>query len=534
MGLFKQLVNAFCTNYNFYISPLTGSDSNSGSILNPIATLTKLSSMGPSLSALINGKVSENATLVYGTILIGDSESSELSGSINFGTNGSVPCVAFGLKFNVVNCLSVTLYKCTIKLLTGNGFYTDNMSFGARYCFIENYKANAYGKNSNTWSNNTILNLYNIQNNTLWNKIYNSIIINSIDLYNFSSLNTTMYPIFQYCLFRKLTVWKWNGATIAINWTNNPVGNAAYTIETLLERVYNSLLYYANTIVIVQDKTYAQAILATITTMFFADTNGQTNKVVDDVAFPIFNMYNGTAPIDYSLKLDPNNVALTMSDTGSYVGAYKANLGGYSFGSILNVNTDGTDDAVTTPTLLVSGGLNQFSANDTSLQLRNRIRTTVVQFPRGKQLSGAGSQLTSGLPSRLYFGKRRPMITSGGGLTVPVESFEVIPYDSIPIDNSVGAVNNISGKSIFPRFSVSFNGATQMWYKANGQPLLFNDLANYSITTDVSLTEYGTWAVTSADAEDYNLSLIATANSLTKKNIPVNFCKQELNLNFIP
>ena len=126
---------------------------------------------------------------------------------------------------------------------------------------------------------------------------------------------------------------------------------------------------------------------------------------------------------------------------------------------------------------LISEGLNQFSASDTSLQLRNRIRTTVLEFPRGKAFDGAQSMLTSGIASRLYFGKYQPMVTTGANPTIPVETIEVIPYDAIPADNSVAQANNISGKSAFPRFSIMFNGAAGMWYK-NNAPLLFSQLAN--------------------------------------------------------
>ncbi len=314
--------------------------------------------------------------------------------------------------------------------------------------------------------------------------------------------------------------------------------------------------------------------------------------------YPIFNKYNGTTPIDYSLKLAANNVALTMSDIGGYVGAYKANLN-VQFGTILHVNADGSDDTVTTPDLLISEGLNQFYASETSLQLRNRIRTTVLEFPRGKAFDGAQSMLTSGIASRLYFGKYQPMVTTGANPTIPVETIEVIPYDAIPADNSVAQANNLSGKSAFPRFSIMFNGKAEMWYK-NNSPLLFSQLgslytgngtisntagsdtvtgvntlfttylvpgdlitvggqtvkvlsiaSNTSLTVDTpitnantnaaytvgiyvdkSLTEYGDWAVTNADIEDYSLSFKTAVAGVSRRNIPVKFCKLELNLNY--
>lgn len=520
---------------SLFISAQGGVDSNSATRALPISTIAKAVALGSASKYLVlSGQTTENVTTIsyVQNAIVGDTPEAAILGNVSTGAYQGCALINLIITGGVTSTGGCNILKCVLK--SGlSGSPSTSQPFEVSYNFMSSIALSRFGASGDYCKNNTIGTFaHYLSNTSSWVK--NSIIISSVDLYNYSSrANLTYYPIFQYCLFRKLTAWKWNGTTITINWTTNPNTSVAYTTETLLERVYQSLLYYANSLSAGTDKTYFLAILASNTTMFYADSNGQTNKVIDDVAYPIFNLYNGTTPVDYSLKLDANNVALTMSDIGSYVGAYKANLGGVLFGSIVNVNNDGTDDAVTTPTLLVADGYNQFSANDVSIQSRNRIRTIVQSYPRGKSNAGAGSQLASGLASRLYFGKKRPMVTSGTGNTIPVETFEVIPYDSLPSDNSVGAANDITGKSAFPRFSQAFNGTTQMWYKANGTPLLFSDLATYSITTDVSLTEYGTWAVTSADAEDYNLSLIATANSLTKKNIPVVYCKQELNLNYV-
>lgn len=532
MALFKN-----SGTFSKYAHSLAGNDSTGdGSRTNPYQTLTKCIAVGGT-SILANGVFNENVVNLAG-IITGDTSETRINGNVS-SVSGSGGAQTRGLILMQLSgtwilneIVSYSKYlTCERSIINTVSGYTDNANVGSyfRYLFIENFNVSNLSTADNR--NITVNNFKNYATAVV--SVVNWIIVNSIDLYNFTLItNTSNYPLFKYCLFRKSTLWKWNGTTITINWTTNLNTLTAYANETLLERVYQSLLYYANSLSSGTAKTYFLAILATNTTIFYADTNGQTNKVADDVANPIFNMYNGSTPVDYSLKLDANNVALTMSDNSSYIGSYKANLGGFSFGSIVNVNADGTDDAVTTPTLLVSDGYNQFSANDASTQSRNRIRTTVVAYPRGKSFAGAGSQLTSGIASRLGFGKNRPMVTTGTGNTVPPETFEFIPYDSVPADNSAAQANNISGKSSFPCFSCSFNGNTQMWYKPNGTPLLFNDLATYSITTDLNLAEYGTWAVTSADAEDYNLSLIATANSLTKKNIPVVCGKQELNLNF--
>lgn len=582
------LTNSNCK----FVCVYTGSDSSGlGTRESPYATLTKVQAVSWSnKDVLINGISTENS--ISALNILGDNNQSGFIGIFYLGSGYSYTaynCVLDNLTMPGNIHSGIGLFGNKIKLATGNA--NQRMEL----CYIDEFRIrNCAGiPTSNTVR---IAKNYAAAKEVLKSFIF----IESVDLYNFTSRsNVTYYPIFRYCLFRKLTQWLWNGSTISINWNTNPLNSTEYTDEPLIDRVYNSLLYYANTIANATDKAYALAILATKETMFYEDANGQTNKVVDDVLYPIFNKYNGTTPIDYSLKLAANNVALTMSDIGGYVGAYKANLNHVQFGTILHVNTDGSDDTVTTPDLLISEGLNQFSASDTSLQLRNRIRTIVSEFQRGKVFDGSQSMLTSGIASRLYFGKYQPMVTTGANSTIPVETIEVIPYDAIPADNSVAQANNLSEKSAFPRFSIMFNGAAEMWYK-NNVPLLFSQLGSLytgngtisntagsdtvtgvntlfttylvpgdlitvggqtvkvlsiasatSLTVDTpitnantnaaytvgiyvdkSLTEYGDWAVTNADIEDYSLSFKTAVAGVSKRNIPVRFCKLELNLNY--
>jgi len=600
MALFKiyehPLTKIILTNSNtIFVSSLVGSDNNIGTREYPVATILKgCTLLGTKTYILATGVFNENNPLV------GYSGKQLLMEDGSRFSQNSLSVTSFGQNYyNIVGIRytggygNAQIYKSQLIELSPNTNYSNIGTVGISYIHTYNVYGQIYVNQC------TIIDVIN-RCNSVYGVVTNSIIINSIDLYNYTSrTNTALYPVFRYCLFRKLTQWKWNGATITINWTTNPLNSTAYTDEPLLDRVYNSLLFYANAMTAGTDKTYFQAILATKETMFYADANGQTNKVVDDVLYPIFNKYNGTTPIDYSLKLAANNVALTMSDIGGYVGAYKANLNHVQFGTILHVNADGSDDTVTTPDLLISEGLNQFSASDTSLQLRNRIRTTVLEFPRGKAFDGAQSMLTSGIASRLYFGKYQPMVTTGANPTIPVETIEVIPYDAIPADNSVAQANNLSGKSAFPRFSIMFNGKAEMWYK-NNSPLLFSQLGSLytgngtisntagsdtvtgvntlfttylvpgdlitvggqtvkvlsiasdtSLTVDTpitnantnaaytvgiyvdkSLTEYGDWAVTNADIEDYSLSFKTAVAGVSKRNIPVKYCKLELNLNY--
>lgn len=605
MGLFKTYTHPYTkvqhTNANtIFVNSLIGSDSKIGTRELPVATILKGCTLsgGGKPYILAVGVFDENQPLVgYDNRVLIMEEGSRFSYNSLSITSSSGQAYHNIVGINITGGHGVySIYDSKLTLLSPN---TNHISMGyVLRSLITTYLI--YGAINVSYC--TIVELRNYTNFTTGRDIRGSIIIDSVDIYNFvSRSNINNYPIFKYCLFRKYTIWKWNGVIITINWNTNPLNSTVYTYEPLLDRVYNSLLFYANnSIVNTTDKAYALAILATKETMFYADANGQTNKVVDDVLYPIFNKYNGTTPIDYSLKLAANNVALTMSDIGGYVGAYKANLNHVQFGTILHVNSNGSDDTVTTPDLLISEGLNQFSASDTSLQLRNRIRTTVLEFPRGKAFDGSQSMLTSGIASRLYFGKYQPMVTTGANPTIPVETIEVIPYDAIPADNSVAQANNLSGKSAFPRFSIMFNGAAEMWYK-NNAPLLFNQLgslytgngnisntagsntvtgvntlfttylvtgdlitvggqtvkvlsiasatsltvdtpitnantnANYTvgIYVDKSITEYGDWAVTNADIEDYSLSFKTSVAGVSNRKIPVKFCKLELNLNYV-
>lgn len=621
MALFKNTKNApdgtVLTSSNcLYVHSMFGNDSTGdGTSLKPYATLTKAKSVNQSAYHIVSGVFAENINYGgYGSNvrIIIDNDWTSFIGIITLNNYYGITNI-FG-KMNVFSNVNLNLagdnggsIASKIRIINANivGSTTSAVSVTSNNVFISNLNMYTMGGASGSSyvrvKNFTIYSAVNYFNGT-FREIYDSIFVSSIDLYNYTSRgNVAYYPIFKYCLFRKATLWKWNGVTITINWTTNPLNSTAYTNESLLDRVYNSLLYYANNMTAGTDKTYFQAILASVTTMFYADESGQTNKVVDDSIYPIFNKYDNGVPIDYTLKLASNNVALTMSSTGSYVGAYKANLNNVLFGPVINVNADGSDDLVTPADLLISEGNGKFSASQTSVQLRNRVRTIVQEFPRGKTLEGGQSDLRSGLSTRLFFGKKQPLSYSGTAPTVPVESFEAIVYDSIPANNTPEAANDLSGAADFPRFSMPFNEEVLMWYKGVS-PLLFNQLSNLytgpgtvtntagsttvtgtntlfttylivgdlltiagqtvritaiasatSLTVDTAiinantnasytvgvycdkaLTEYGTWAVTNADIENYSLSFKTayTTAALTAKTIAAKYIKAELNLNY--
>lgn len=260
-------------------------------------------------------------------------------------------------------------------------------------------------------------------------------------------------------------------------------------------------------------------------------------RVVDDIANPIFNRYdiNGNV-IDYTLKLDSNNIALTMSDTMSYVGCYQASAKTDGASPVLEFNAPvnvGAAGAETTgdPKLLVYPGDGKFQIGvEASTQIRNRCTSSnVVKFERGFTLTGFQSQMKSAMGSRFSFGKFQKYNTTDAPC-LPMESLEVIPYDTI---NTPSAT--------FPRFSAMFNDKCQMWYHTAGakinQPILFSDLAGTftigitqepSLTSDF-LTEYGAWAVTNADMVSY---LLSSKTGCALRNIPLYFAKIELNLNY--
>lgn len=528
MGQFKRYLNPItkAVYAGYYMSPLAGSDSNNGTISSPIATLTKFSTYGVSKTILINGKTIENTVVPYGSSLIGDCEASECSGNITLGTNGSVQTSAFGIKFSSLTGVSSSLYNCVIDTFSNNSYYDSSIA-NVIYIlnnFFSEYNAKTLGLNLNNFKNNTIWDYKNYINGDQ-RIACSTIFINSIDLYNFSSLiNLVNYPIFKHCLFRKATIWKWNGVIIPINY--GTYGNES---DDYLADVISAMYAYTGTVPVGAERNYFSAMFpnAISSPVFYVDQNGQTCKVVEDRpsvvgSKKIFNRYVGDNPVDYSLFLHVDNVALIMSDELSYVGCYKANADVLTFGDVMSVNVDGSDDLITPPDMLIYDGNGKFRVSIAdSVQTRNRVRSSVFHFKRGFTLDGFQSQMKSGLSSRFSLGKFQPYNITDAP-TLPQESIEVIPYDD--------AVT----PSAFPRFSAMFNDKVQMWYHAAGSkvglPVLFNDLlAYFTIVTDKSLAEYGSWAVTNADYETFTLS---TKANVKLQNVPVYFAQVEINLNY--
>jgi hypothetical protein len=528
MGLFKTIINRVTNSsaLNAFIDSQNGSDLiGDGSRNNPYATITKAFSSGIGKTYVIRGVFNENANAgdVTNTYILGDDEFSKINGNITMGSaQGSFSMGSYGIK------ITGTINNPNINAFFQNSYFTSYNTEGSNLTknnFIETFIKG--GGNIGVFSgfiNNTIKNCFNYINNS-YCIISNSIIISELNLYNFTSRsNTTYYPIFQNCLFRKATLWKWNTATITINWTNNPVGGAAYDTDvTLMTRVYNSLLFYANSLGAGTDKTYFLAILATQDTMFKECVVRDDSDTVNN---PIFSRYVDGVPVDYTLALKSNNPALYMSTTGSYVGCYAANVNDdghgnhITFGAVKHVDETTGLDTTTSPDLLIQDPSNpaKFSASQTSLQLWNRIRTSVVEYPRGKSFAGMQSQLDSGIASRLFFGKRQEIRTTGdiNQKTTAFESVEVIPYDSLPTPNT-GAENDITGLSAtLPRFSAPFNGECLLFYKG-GNLLKFNDYNGLKTL----FTGQGTVAITSGSAVVTGTSTAFTADFVKDDNIRI-------------
>lgn len=509
MGLFKTTGT-----FGVYVHAQLGSDiTGNGSRNNPFATLTKAVSVYGFIRVLLAGSTIENAP-GNTELTLGDTSTDSLLSVV-----GGPYRVFDNLSFKIIACSYYTKFtRCTIVKLKYSSLtqYTPIVYS----CFINEIEVDNHGDTGNC----SIIN-YNNNIGFTMRTIINSIIVSEINLYNLTSrANTTYYPIFKNCLFRKATLWKWNTTTIPINWTNNPVGGAAYDPEvTLMTRVYNSLLFYANSLGAGVDKTYFLAILATQDTMFKECVVWDDSDTVNN---PIFSRYIDGVPVDYTLALKSNNPALYMSTTGSYVGCYAANVNDdghgnhITFGAVKHVDTATGLDTTTAPDLLVQDPSNpaKFSASQSSLQLWNRIRTSVVEYPRGKSFAGMQSQLDSGIASRLFFGKRQEIRTTGdiSQKTTAFESVEVIPYDSLPTPNT-GAENTIDNMStLLPRFSAPFNGECLIFYKA-GVPLKFNDYNGLKTL----FTGAGTVAITSDSAVVTGTSTTFTADFVKDDNIRI-------------
>ena len=515
-------VTGLCTRNTTFCHSVLGNDSNPGTRTLPVQTLTKCNTLNYGYS-LISGTFIENANGISSIAFIADSDSVYING--NFGSGGYNQINHWKLHVKVLQGIynPACILNGNIDLFSNIGDHNPVAALLPMYGnFIKISKGKLYGS---TFYQNTLDQLYNY---VMINSVLNScIIISLIDLYRYIS-QTNVYFIFKYCLFRKNTLWKWNGVTIPITY----IDPSNYILD-----VWNSLYSYANSMSAGTDKSYLLLMLGSsfaTCPIFYTDISiGQTNKVIDDnptTGVPIFNKYSndGNIVLDYSLALSSNNIALSMGDPEliyQYVGCYKTNIGGQNtsnpmvYSSIICVNDDGSDDTITIPTLLMTDVLGNFLMNQDSIQFWNRVRTNVLSYDRGKSSFGTGSQLSSAMGSGYYFGKKRKYDATH----CVVETIEVLPYD------------NPTTPSTSPKFSMAFNGQTLVYYWTGGikigLPVLFNDLAGIGISVDATfLSIYGTWAVSTSDLESYDLSQFTSL--IGAKQYPLTYFVGELNAHY--
>src|ERR1035437_434474 len=313
MAIFKTNGGLNNANTAFVCSiPTIGNNNNPGTRESPVATIGKAITLGKP-NVLFLGNTIENIYFGGLTNLIFEGES-----IVNGNISGSTyPAISY----SYVNCLDLS---------PDNNNYTSYAAYinvnsvgGCGFNHISNSKVNTFIL-SGLASNITIIDAINNCHFSS-NILTNCLVINSIDLYPYSG-QLNIFPILKNTLFRKIVSWKWNGTVIPITWGNNP--------DNYFADVISSLTTYANSLLAGSYKTYLQTL---ILTSFYSDpVTGQTNKVIDDNIHPIFNKYNGTAIVDYTLLLDSNNQALFMGNAtiSQYVGCYEPNIGGMTFGTI--------------------------------------------------------------------------------------------------------------------------------------------------------------------------------------------------------
>lgn len=514
-GIFKSYYapdGVAITDANCIFATVGGSDSNSGTRLSPVGTITKAFTLltGTKVYICFRGKTTENPTrtfITHGTVyMFGDDDSAFIDGTL------TMTCAVWNVTFSLANFkvgnLAVTTTTPTLNVKFVSNLIVTGI-LNTQYTHVEKTIATVLQPNGASVNSSTILGYKNY--NSISNlPVSNSIFTSYVDLYPYGG-NYTYLTAFGYSLIRKSTQWRWNGANIPITYTAatgvTETDSAQWKID-----IFNTLTTYYNSLSAGNPKTYLGSVLSN-----WATVMPGTAKVVDDInGINIFNRYQDGAPVDYSLKLVTGNSALYMSGSDSYVGKYAANIFG-TLGSIFDVDSNGVNTS-NTPTMLGRGMNDTLFAIAYSIQYRNRVKTGLVTYPRGYAFNGMQCLLNSGIASHYWWGKWQLYSAT----SLPQESAEIIPK------------NEDGSDSTFPRFSVKLNGNTQMWYHTAGvkigQPILFNDLSVYfNITTDLNLTEYGNWAVTTADYDSYQLT---SKTGCQLQNILIKWFEWEFNLNY--
>lgn len=367
----------------------------------------------------------------------------------------------------------------------------------------------------------------------------NGIILIYLDAVNGTKLKNMVIP--------SSTILKYNGTTLTQpTWTNDSKAN----IQLARNAYLSAGMSQANV-----DLLFAKDSFGNETCRIVKESrNGGTSA-------NIFNRYDGSGNVlDYSLNPNSLNEALYASDTGSYVGFFKAASAISSVGNTLtapvNVLTDGSEGVAGT-LLLNTADVLSFATGQS--QIWNRVKSTsTIVIPNGIKFNGIQSLSTDGSPFGYYFGKFQNLMDATGltpadaleantiykvhnltrtiyesaiyngnqylpdyffktgttplaftllnsdsgtvvkkVLTTPLESIEIIPYD-----------DETTPSTTFPKFSCPMFGDCMMLFHKIGAnidlPVLFSEVTNDKIAY------YDDWAVTNADQEFVTLAADTT------------------------
>lgn len=502
-GLILNITVLKTRNVNFAHAKY-GLDTNAGTRISPFKTASKTIT-NIYLNSVFSGKSTENLGIagLNGSQLIFENES--------YITGDSAGASGYSQTRYNQKCLNATSYFGRMLIDSVILGVINSPTFNnSSNVFINEFRQTT-AVNSVSLYNHTILIFKNYASIYVANCI-NFIVVNEFDLSRFGN-QTVGYYKFSYSLFRKSLIWKWNGSVISITY-----GIAS----TFLEDVWNGLNNYCINTLTSTNQTYMRLMIGNSfgECLLF----NSTCKIIDDSIYPIFNRYDGANIIDYTLNTKSDNEALFMGDVThtNYVGCYRPNIAGQAtlipmeWGDIINVNADNTDDIVAGDMLSINAN-NVIFLNEESEQLRNRVRTNIIKYPRNAASFGAQSLTDISIDGNYIFGKYRPLDI----YNQPQHTLEVIPYDNLTTPSAT-----------MGKFSVSLNGETRLYYSLEtGKYITFNDLADYGIATDVNLTYFGDYIVTTADNESSMLSFLTTIIS----TLPIlsNYVKLELNINYI-
>lgn len=340
--------------------------------------------------------------------------------------------------------------------------------------------------------------------------VKNSIVNNSIDLY------TTAYiPIFDYTIFRKQIVWKWNSQVVDMDW-NSWIDES--TSGTMLDWVKLKLQAYAS--------VNALPLLSSI-----ASTSFRTGcKVIDDSVDASIRIYNCYDPSDmetpngnYSLNNTPSNPALVASDISFFVGGMYPSLK-FTFNQSTKKIIDIAGNEIPGSADLISIDNNdKMYLNEASLQPRNKISTDLIILPQGQRLNSFSSYFIPSSGSLQYYGMLQGL---NNGKVTPMNCLLIEPFDT---------VNSTNPSSTLKKMFVPFNSEALLAVyseasenHAIGDYVLYSELESlvgYSTNKNLSeklgtdLTELGDAIVTNAIDEWDDLMALANIKSISMSGL---------------